>query len=122
MARENAIIAVAELDRIAANGLRATGSSVGPGGVMDGDGYSNPAWGIGDVVGGLFVGIGRLFAACNVPNEIQPAVPPAGLFGPDAVIPWERFPGYTPPPDVNATVNTLSPILRITSTDVQYLT
>jgi len=73
------------------------GSSVGPGGdIMGGDGYNNPAWGIGDIPGGTFVGMDRFFAACNIPNDLQPAIPPGGLLGPDGVAPWGRFPGYTP--------------------------
>ena len=36
---------------------------------------------------------------CHIPNEIQPAIPPPGLFGPDGALPWEQFPGYSPPPD-----------------------
>ena len=34
-----------------------------------------------------------------VPNDMQVALPPGGIFGPDAILPWGRFPGYRPPPD-----------------------
>jgi hypothetical protein len=41
-------------------------------------------------------------AACNIPNEIQPAIPPDGLFGPDAFLPDWAFPGYEPPSDITS--------------------
>ena len=64
------------------------------------DGWAQPHFGLGDVPGGTFMGVGIGFATCLIPPHIQPAVPPGGLFGPDMPKPpiW-RFPGYTPPPD-----------------------
>jgi len=52
------------------------------------DGYSHPRFGTGDPVGGAFVGLGRFIRACHIPVDIQPAIPPPGLFGPDGVLPW----------------------------------
>jgi len=76
------------------------GSSVGPGDdIMGGDGYHNPAYGIGDIPGGTFVGLDRFHAACSIPNDLQPSIPPGGLLGPDGVIPFDRVPGYRPPSD-----------------------
>jgi len=62
-------------------------------------GYSHPRFGTGDPVGGAFVGLGMMERICHIPNEIQPAIPPPGLFGPDGVVPWSQLPGYSPPPD-----------------------
>ena len=39
-------------------------------------------------------------AACNIPPEIQPAIPPDGLFGPDGFMPGWGFPGYHHAPDI----------------------
>ena len=76
------------------------GSSVGPGDdIMGGDGYHNPAYGIGDIPGGTFVGLDRFHAACSIPNDLQPSIPPGGLLGPDGVPPFDGFPGYRPPSD-----------------------
>ena len=61
-------------------------------------GYGNPNYGLGDQAGS-FVGIGRMDAACNVPNDMQPSTPPGGLFGPGANPPLWGNPGYSPPPD-----------------------
>jgi hypothetical protein len=43
---------------------------------MGGDGYHNPAYGIGDIPGGTFVGLDRFHAACSIPNDLQPSIPP----------------------------------------------
>jgi len=52
------------------------GSSVGPGDdIMGGDGYHNPAYGVGDIPGGTFVGLDRFHAACSIPNENNPGNP-----------------------------------------------
>ncbi|MCD6218501.1 hypothetical protein J7L05_11700 [bacterium] len=50
-------------------------------------GYNNPNYGLPSDGGGAFIGMGRFDAACNIPNEMQPGIPPGGLFGPDALIP-----------------------------------
>ena len=53
-------------------GIRADaspGDGVGPGDVMDGGAYNHPMFGISDVLGGSFVGMGRFFAACSAPNK-----------------------------------------------------
>jgi hypothetical protein len=67
------------------------------------DGASQPSYGLGDVPGGSFMGVGISFATCLIPPPLQPAIPPGGLFGPDMPTPpmW-RFPGYTPPPDITS--------------------
>ena len=62
-------------------------------------GYDNPQYRIEDQ-GGMFTGIGRMHAACNVPNDMQPSTPPGGLFGPGANPPLWGNPGYSPPSDI----------------------
>ena len=59
-------------------------------------GYSHPRFGTGYPVGGAFTGLGRYERACHIPSEIQPSIPPPGLFGPDGILPWDKFPGYNP--------------------------
>jgi hypothetical protein len=66
---------------------------------MGGGAYSDPSLGTGDPIGAATVGLGLMARMCNIPNEIQPAIPPGGLFGPDCPVPWGQFPGYIPPDD-----------------------
>ena len=66
------------------------------GAMMMSAGYNDPNFGLPSDSGGSFIELGRMKAACNIPNEIQPAIPPDGLFGPDAILPGWSFPGYNP--------------------------
>jgi len=76
------------------------GSSVTADYVMGDGNYGHPRFGTGDAIGQAFVGLGRFVRMCIIPNEFPPGIPPGGLFGPEAPIPWGRFPGYKPPSEI----------------------
>ena len=68
-------------------------------------GYDNPNYGLPADSGGSFVGWGRFEVACNIPNDLQPSIPPGGLFGPEVPMPGWDDPEYKPPPDFTFPIN-----------------
>ena len=75
------------------------GGGIRPVDIMGGGAYTDPSLGTGNPIGAATVGLGLMERMCNIPNEIQPAIPPGGLFGPDFPMPWGQLPGYIPPDD-----------------------
>jgi hypothetical protein len=72
-----------------------SGSGIGwHGAMMMSAGYNDPNFGLPSDSGGSFIGTAICYAPCCIPPDIQPAIPPDGLFGPDMPLHGWGFPGY----------------------------